>query len=393
MWRDNRDRLFYLMERVGKTPLMEIDRDVRFSDLRDGCLTFDTVREILNYHLQRQKMTSYQKGTLNRRIPHVHTSNIKIKIPEEGLSPEDEAKGVGIDIEGFRDLITQEPASLFGKNEKIKKTETKDSITYVCGFPAFRSLVFDLERDEFIEVNTCTGAGPCVDHCFAKSGFYLTFPGINLSGLRRLNFLLNHPERYEERLYNDIKNVIKNKKNKTVYMRWNDSGDFFVKEYFRIAFDVTKRLRDEGFDNFYSYTHTKIADVYNQGTDWFITNFSADANFHERKKVDINNAKTSEYVRKEMFNDLFLHAGRNRSIKTDEKGKPIFKDPINGPNELKGRISKEFNVDINSLLFVSELLKTPPQEGVTWNVIVLPKGDGDNAAQRLDVRRSFLLHH
>lgn len=248
MSKDNKRRLFEMMHKVGKMPLMEIDR-IKFSDLRDGCVNLMTVREILNYHLQRQKMTSYQKGPLDRTIPHVHASNIKIKIPEEGLPPEDDPKGEVIDIEAFKNLITQEPKSLFGINEKMKKTATKYSITYDCGLPAYRSLVFDLEKNEFLIVNTCTGAGNCVNHCYAKSGYYLIFPSSNLNGLQKLNYLLNYPEKYEEKLYNDIKNKIKNEKNRTVYMRWNDSGDFFVKEYFRIAFDITKRLREEGLIN------------------------------------------------------------------------------------------------------------------------------------------------
>jgi hypothetical protein len=105
------------------------------------------------------------------------------------------------------------------------------------------------------------------------------------------------------------------------------------------------------------------------------------------------NAKTSEFVPEKLFKDLFYVSGRSKKVAVDENEKPIFKDPINGPDELKRRIFKNYNVNINSLLFINQLIKTPPQDGILWNAIVMPKGDGDNAAQRLDVRRSFLLQH
>ena len=40
-----------------------------------------------------------------------------------------------------------------------------------------------------------------------------------------------------------------------------------------------------------------------------------------------------------------------------------------------------------------DLIKLPETNSIKYNVIVLPKGQGDIAAQRKDVQRTFLLYH
>ncbi len=390
----NKQRLFEMMNKVSGMPLMEIDKVGRFPDLKDGRLNPEETVEILNYFLERKKEKPWKRGKVDRSRPYIHASNIPIKLYDDPSSEEDFGQQE-IDLEGFIDLITKEPIKFLTKNEKIQKTAYGNVITYNTGLPAFRGLVFDEDNKEFLVVNTCTGAGTCLSECYAKKGSYVMFPAPNLKPIRILNYLLNNPDGFERKAYNEIHTILNQRgfKKKIIYIRWNDSGDFFVNEYFRIALDVTKRLREEGFDNLYSYAHTKSGDVYNQGTDYFIMNFSTNANAIERSKVNLDDAKTSEYVPKKLFDDLFLKNTKNTQYVLDETGKLVFKDPVNGPKTLKEIISKEFDVDINSLLFVDELIKTPPQEGVVWNVIVLPKGDGDNAAQRTDVKRTFLMHH
>jgi hypothetical protein len=44
-------------------------------------------------------------------------------------------------------------------------------------------------------------------------------------------------------------------------------------------------------------------------------------------------------------------------------------------------------------LTYDEFLRAPKGEKNQYNVIVMPKGDGDIAAQRADVKTSFLLIH
>ena len=388
-----------MMHKVGKMPLMEIDRIEKFPDLKtpnffnfsDKNLRDEDVVKILNYFLERKKLKSYKRGKLDKKYPYIHGSNIPIKLVDD----DSDVESGEIDLDAFISLITEEPKNLLVQNKKMLKTSYEDIVTYNTGLPAFRGLVYDEDNKEFIIVNTCTGAGICLADCYAKKGAYVMFPAPNLKPMRVLNYLLNHPEDFERKAYKEVLSKLKKRgyDKKNIYIRWNDSGDFFVNEYFRIAMNITETLRNEGFHNLYSYAHTKNGDVYNQGTDYFIMNFSTNANEIERGKVDLTTAKTSEYVEKDLFDDLFLKNTKNTQYVVDNNEKPIFKDQVNGPNELKRRISKKFNADIKSLLFINELLITPPQEGIFWNAIVLPSGDGDNSAQRSDVRRTFLLHH
>lgn len=151
----NKQRLFEMMHKVGKMPLMEIDRLQRFADMKDGCLNHKQVLEIFNYHLERSYMTG-QKPKLNRAIPFLHASNIPIvdgKIPirilDDDSSKEDDLNKYSVDIEEFAKLITQEPKGFIDKNQKMIKTAFDNSIVYDFGLPAYRSLVFDLEKNEF----------------------------------------------------------------------------------------------------------------------------------------------------------------------------------------------------------------------------------------------------
>jgi hypothetical protein len=118
-------------------------------------------------------------------------------------------------------------------------------------------------------------------------------------------------------------------------------------------------------------------------------NFSDDANKKETAKVDTEAAKISKIVPKELFKDIFLKDGP--SYVKDEKGKAMFKDDAS-KERLKNLISVKYNVPYETLAFNDEL---PPEQSsdYLYNVIVLPTGDSDIAAQRRDVRISFLLQH
>jgi hypothetical protein len=177
--------------------------------------------------------------------------------------------------------------------------------------------------------------------------------------------------------------------NKKVIFRWNDAGDFFTKKYFEIAVNITKELKNEGYD-FESYAHTKMGEVYNLNDPNITLSFSTDANEKERSKVNISKAKTSEIVPSALFGDLFVRDRAHFTV--DEKGKLIPKNN-DSINILKQRISDKYNVHINTLLTYDEMLKTPIGDEKKLNVIVMPKGEGDISAQRKDVARTFLLYH
>jgi hypothetical protein len=91
-----------------------------------------------------------------------------------------------------------------------------------------------------------------------------------------------------------------------------------------------------------------------------------------------------------IFRDLFTRDVAHFAV--DAKGHLIPKDE-NSVETLKQRIADKFNVDINTLIMYDDLLKIPEGDEKIHNVIVLPKGQGDVAAQRRDVKRTFLLYH
>jgi len=93
-----------------------------------------------------------------------------------------------------------------------------------------------------------------------------------------------------------------------------------------------------------------------------------------------------------VYDDLLVKDAKNRNYETNEKGKVMFINGQNGVNELKNRLSKLYNVDASTIVTYDELMSIPEGDSI-YNVIVMPKGDGDRGAQRNDVKTSFLLFH
>ena len=374
MIKDNRRRLFEMMEKVGGLSLNEIDWEGKFSDVSKECMSVEALKEYLNKVLKNQEL-SQEKRTKASLLVH----NKAIPFDKEGE----------IDVKAFIENITKMPAQIHSQNEKMEKSAGDNAITFNIGIPALRGLVYDMEHKEFYIVNTCPGAGACARVCYARRGRYVLLPVIFVKQTRVLNLLLNDPDTFQKILEREIEVLALKNKGKKVLFRWNDAGDFFTKKYFEIAINITKDLKKRGY-NFESYAHTKMGDVYNLNDPNVILNFSVDSSEKERSKVDLSKAKTSEIVPSELFKDLFI---KDRAhFKVDEKGKLIPVDE-NSINTLKQRISDKFSVDPNTLIMYDELVKMPVGSDKKWNVIVLPKGQGDVAAQRKDVQRTFLLYH
>jgi hypothetical protein len=193
---------------------------------------------------------------------------------------------------------------------------------------------------------------------------------------RRLNYLLNFPEKYEEQLYNELKAKCNEHKaisgfKAKVILRWNDSGDFFTKKYVKIAENVMNRLKSEGF-NVDSYAYTKVANVATN-SDFGGTTFSAGGNKRESGKVDMDKQKTSIIVPKELFKGLDLMRVNDEII-------------------LKSRVANSFKLNPKTVITYDEMMNTPKGKVPKWNVIVTPN-DGDDAAFRNDVQKIFLTQH
>lgn len=366
------------------TGINEVDWENEFSDVKKNCLAPEMVVKMLNDQIARLNKPSKERGKIDANTPIISRGNIPL---EDG----------DIDVETFVKEITTKPKQIFDRNPKMEKSDTGGfQYTVNTGIPALRSIMYDIENQKFFTINTCPGAGSCAVDCYARKGYYIMNDGKNLKYTQRLNLLLNDPEEYENIIMDELDPLAykikresrKEGKDIKLVIRWNDAGDFFAKRYYDIAISVTNQLVKAGY-NIESYAYTKMGDIANIADPNFIMNFSDDANKKESGKVDTEVAKISKIVPKELFKDIFVKAGP--AYVKDANGKAMFKDE-SAKEKLKNLISVKYNVPYETLAFNDEL---PPEQGTEYlyNVIVLPTGDSDIAAQRRDVRISFLLQH
>ena len=224
-------------------------------------------------------------------------------------------------------------------------------------------------------INTCPGAGACVVICYARHGRYIQYPAAYDSMTRRLNLLMNHPDKYEEQLYAELKGKCEEHDAREGYkskvlLRWNDSGDFFARKYREIAERVMARLKRDGY-NLDSYAYTKVADVAKDAG--FQTTFSGGANLTQTGKVDFSKHKVSIVVPRDVFAGLDLMKVADEQV-------------------LKQKIAAKFVLPLKDILTYGEMMNTPKGEEPKWHVLVTP-GDGDDAAFRKDVKTILLTQH
>jgi hypothetical protein len=392
--------------------LNEIDFDKNFPDVKGRCLTIDQVSEDLNAELRRLRDAKSDDKEVRKATPsrgkkaQIHP--IHFKANKERLTKG--GKGLEIDIGQYIKAITSKPKLLIDQNKKMEKSDSSGhQITVNTGVPALAAIVYDKDKQQFYGLNTCPGAGACIEFCYARGGQYGMNDGNILKLLQRVNLLMNDPEEYYHMLMDELEPLAVGTRrkgrregiDKQLVIRWNDAGDFFSQKYLDIAKRVTDDLLASGY-NVKSYAYTKQAKFYDMGEEKFVMNFSTGAHPNQTKQLDLDKTKYSDVVpadlmdkkRKEVtsnvFSDLFVKSDSGRGYEIGLDGLPIFVK--GGADELKRRISKHYNVPIDTLVYQNEL---PTQEGekFQYNAIVLPKNDSDISAQRWDVQRTFLLFH
>jgi hypothetical protein len=309
--------------------------------------------------------------------PYIHGSNIEVK---------DEA-GKKFDTEKLKAAIMTRPANILGQNAKMQHSETGTEAIFDIGLPALKGLAVNEKTGEFVVVDTCPGAGACQTYCYAMKGSYVMFKAVSMGLARMLNFLLNDPAGFADKLNSEIASARSKyaKKGARIVVRWHDAGDFFSPEYMDMAYGVARANPDVGF-----YAYTKMGDVANAARPAnFNMNFSQGAKSGQEKKVNITRTKHSKVVPKDMFFDLIARKG-NELIK-DAKGRMQFASPEN-LDKFKSTLAQKYAIDKDSILTYDQMMKIPVGAEPKWNVIVMP-GDGDNSANRNDVIGSYLLFH
>lgn len=351
-----------------KGQINEIDWEKTFSDVKKKCVEPKAFVDYLNSVRANKDKSTEDREKFDASYPFVHAKSSFFKKEDEVLGPED--------VNEFIKKMIEPPLNVVNTNEKIINSGGPHEFVYKTGIPAFRGLAYSIEKDKIYYINTCPGAGTCVLICYALKGRYIQYPAAYDSMTRRLNYFLNYPKKYEERLYKEIKekaeehDAYEGYKSK-VLLRWNDSGDFFTKEYVDMAERVMKKLKNDGY-NVDSYAYTKIADVVKSDTE-FDTTFSTGANKRQSGKIDLEKYKNASVIPKDLANNLNLMK-------------------ISDEEEYKYRVSEYFDLDPETTITYDEMMQKPKSDEPKWNVIVTPD-DGDDAAFRKDVKRVLLKQH
>lgn len=331
------------------------------------------------------KLDKYKK-------PYIHGGNIIPIVDQEGNK---------YDLDKLASDITQRPAKLLKQNEKMQHSDGSTSIFYNIGLPALVGLAYDEERNTFIIINTCPGAGECKTYCYAMKGGYVQWKAVSLSQTRILNFLYNDPSGFMEQLSREIdaerrKADAKQERTK-VTIRWHDAGDFFSPEYLDLAYKLAATHPTVDF-----YAYTKIADVAGSTQNRppnFMINFSMGARKAEQRRVDFGITKHSSVVPRELFSDLVQKDG-NKLVK-DAKGRIQWNDEEDW-DTFKQRLAAKYSIKPESIISYDDMMQKPlggaHADGDRtfardlWNVVVVP-GDGDDSANRADVLGTYLLMH
>lgn len=340
--------------------LSEINWEDEFEDVKKQCISPKEIVKYLNAVKKNASRPYGEREKFPASKPFVHAKSSFFKKGQEE-----------VDLDYFADQITKSPKTLVNTNEKILKSGGPNEFVYKTGIPAFRGIAYDQNKEEFVYINTCPGAGGCVLVCYARKGRYIQYPNSYDLMTRRLNLLLNDPEEYERRLYKELKSKAEEHKafegyKPKVILRWNDSGDFFTKKYVKIAEDVIKKLNKNGY-NVESYAYTKTPEIKPDKAVQTTVSLQPD------KMKSIENEKVSLIVPKELF-----------------KGLDFLK--LEDEEQLKNNISDHFKIPKSKILTYDEMKSTPEGKSMKWNVIVTPN-DGDDAAFRKDVKRILLTQH
>lgn len=345
--------------------LSEVDWAGFWHDAQVTCTDPQKIVQYLNDVRKNAPLSGKERKDFPPTFPFVHAkSDMFGDLPE-------------LDVEEFKKRIMEPPSSVVTKNSKMEHSGRSNEFVYNTGVPAFRGIVYDVQADKFVFVNTCPGAYNCVNICYARDGAFIRFSESYDRMTRVLNMMMNYPEKYEQRLFEELAGKCKEHNayvgyfNKVI-LRWNDSGDFFAEGYRKIAHNVMRKLRDAGF-NIEDNVYTRVAAAAND-PEFANRTFSRGAAPKEAQKVQIGgDIKQEITVPYKMFKDLDL-------------------DRINDMETMKDRISAEYGLDRDKVISYHQMMSMSDSGERKWHVVV-SSGDGDDASYRKDVLTVLNIEH
>ena len=322
------------------------------------------------------------------------------------------ADGKSFDIDQIKQTIKVRPKIALKQNEKISKSgeasgngtgltaNSKISkgygsggmIFFNIGIPALRGFAVNEKTDELVVVDTCPGAGSCVQYCYAMKGGYIMFPEVWKSQARILNYLLNDPVGF----FKEIKTALQKeqvnaaKQGMKVALRYHDAGDFFSAAYLGFAAKLAQEMPDVDF-----YAYTKVGNnMIAKLPPNLILNWSEGAKSADKKIIKIAKdngtmMKNSITIPFDMVSDV-IERGNNGRPTYDENGK--FNFIGDGLNTLKQRIADKFKIPVETIVTFTEMPKIPETNIPKYSVIVQSR-EPDDSARRRDVINTLLIWH
>lgn len=132
--------------------------------------------------------------------------------------------------------------SVLTQNSKMKKSSQNDTIVFNWTLPAYKS------QDGTI---TCPNASKCIQGCYARQGAYI-WSNTKQAHQNKLN-LAKH-RNFSAIMIHTLNAKLKRAKDKTVYIRIHDSGDFFSLDYTLSWFNIMNHFKNYKNIKFYAYT-------------------------------------------------------------------------------------------------------------------------------------------
>lgn len=143
----------------------------------------------------------------------------------------------------FRAAIAVRPKEILSSNSKL----AKDGIWNIT-LPAYRG--WYLQNGNLTEKITCPSAGVCKSYCYAGVGGTYGFRASMIKHSRNLNFLMNDPFGFANKLIEEIRSKVKHVKHFRA-IRFNDSGDIMDEGYWGVMKAVMTELPNVSF---YAYS-------------------------------------------------------------------------------------------------------------------------------------------
>ncbi len=313
-------------------------------------------------------------------MPHIHSSVINRVLVKTN-------NGNTINLQDFSKIISTRPDKILKRNNKMVKSDTTTTKFFNTSLPALKGLVIDEDTDKFHIVDTCPSAGACQLVCYAKHGSYIMFPNASLAQNKTLNYLFNDSEGFKDQMIAEVElERIKNRE-KQIQIRWNDSGDLLSSKFFQIVMDIVNATPK--VDHYIYTKEVKMVKEYPNPPDNVIFNFSYGARKDQEHLIDLKKDKVSHIVDiKDPKKEPILNTIKKFNYIEMEDGEWVYKNL----SATKHIIAQRYDLNVNKILSIDELSKTPTGKPLEYNVIVLP-GESDLSASRRDVAGTFLIIH